>query len=223
MKPAFREKNQRGEDGGKWWAVSAPAIAGEGCAEAGDVARRSGARFPESAGQRAIGIARNLRRTRVARRARGRITSSIRVGRRAFRSSFEPPLTSRRERGARRRGRTGGVGGGAENVGRVTVGRKGGLRGERDAGSLRNRAGGGGGGGQRRSTEWPCRSRKNTTPTVGFLFSRRRCTVRETRACASRGERIPRRDRVGVAEDAHRVDAGASAARDVRVWVRDSR
>ena len=82
MKPAFREKNQRGEDGGKWWAVSAPAIAGEGCAEAGDVARRSGARFPESAGQRAIGIARNLRRTRVARRARGRITSSIRVGRR---------------------------------------------------------------------------------------------------------------------------------------------
>jgi len=50
MKPAFREKNQRGEDGGKWWAVSAPAIAGERCAEAGDVARMSGARFPEVRG-----------------------------------------------------------------------------------------------------------------------------------------------------------------------------
>jgi hypothetical protein len=196
MKPAFREKNQRGEDGGKWWAVSAPAIAGERCAEAGDVARRSGARFPESAGQRAIGIARNIRRTRVARRGRGRITSSIRVGRRAFRSSFEPPLTSRRERGARRRGRTGGVGGGAENVGRVTVGRKGGLRGERDAGSLRNRAGGGGGGGQRRSTEWSCRSpEKHHTHCGVSFFPEAMHRPRDARVRLTRGAKTPARSR----------------------------
>ena len=58
MKPAFREKNQRSEDGGGGGPSARQPSRVRG-AEAGDVARRSGARFPESVGQRAIGIARN--------------------------------------------------------------------------------------------------------------------------------------------------------------------